>query len=153
MAALGALARHKQPRAIEILLDWTGTNRPRRCRMAAIQALGERVSRGKTPELMAGKVVKMLTGLLGAPGPRIRAAALQAVRRLGASAKTAEEVVASLAEHDPEGRVRVAARAALKALQTEKIASAELDRLRGELDSLRKRNQDLADRLKKLEAK
>jgi len=28
-----------------------------------------------------------------------------------------------------------------------------LDRLRGELDSLRKRNQDLADRLKKLEAK
>ena len=61
--------------------------------------------------------------------------------------------MASLAEHDPEGRVRVAARAALKALQTEKIASAELDRLRVELDSLRKRNQDLADRLKKLEAK
>jgi uncharacterized protein YlxW (UPF0749 family) len=47
----------------------------------------------------------------------------------------------------------VAARAALKALKQEKTATAELDRLRGELDSLRKRNQDLADRLKKLEAK
>jgi uncharacterized membrane protein len=47
----------------------------------------------------------------------------------------------------------VAARAALKAMQTAKSSSAELDRLRGELDSLKKRNQDLADRLKKLEAK
>ena len=54
---------------------------------------------------------------------------------------------------DTEGRVRVAAQAALKAMQTEKTASAELDRLRGELESLRKRNRDLADRLKKLEAK
>ena len=78
---------------------------------------------------------------------------MQAMRRLGGSAKAAEDVVASLAEHDPEGRVRVAAQAALKAMQTEKPASAELDRLRGELEALRKRNRDLADRLKKLEAK
>ena len=54
--------------------------------------------------MVVGKVVKMLTGLLGVAGPRIRAAALQAMRRLGSSAKAAEEVVASLAEHDPEGR-------------------------------------------------
>ena len=98
-------------------------------------------------------VVKMLAGLLESSGPRIRGAALQALRRLGESAKAAESVVSSLAEHDPETRVQVAARAALKAMQTAKSSSAELDRLRGELDSLKKRNQDLADRLKKLEAK
>ena len=125
----------------------------RRCRMAAIAGLGQRVTRAGTPDSARARVVKVLTELLGARGPRIRGAALQAMRRLGNSAKAAEEVVASLAEHDPEGRVRVAARAALKALQQEKPASAELDRLRGELDSLKKRNQDLADRLKKLEAK
>ncbi|HAB10530.1 MAG TPA: hypothetical protein DCE47_02440, partial [Planctomycetaceae bacterium] len=152
-AALTALARRKEPRAIEILLEWTGADRPRRCRMAAIAGLGQRVTRVATPEEETGKVVKRLTGLLQAPGPRIRAVALQAMRRLGGSAKAAEDVVASLAEHDPEGRVRVAAQAALKAMQTEKTASAELDRLRGELESLRKRNRDLADRLKKLEAK
>ena len=152
-AALAALARHQEPRSIEILLEWTGVDRPRRCRMAAIAALGQRVARVATAEAVTAKVVKRLTGLLQAPGPRIRAAALQAMRRLGGSAKAAEEVVASLAEHDPEGRVRVAARDALKALQQEKTASAELDRLRGELESLRKRNRDLADRLKKLEAK
>ena len=151
--ALTALARRKEPRAIEILLEWTGADRPRRCRMAAIAGLGQRVTRVATPEMETGKVVKRLTGLLQAPGPRIRAAALQAMRRLGGSAKAAEDVVASLAEHEPEGRVRVAAQAALKAMQTEKTASAELDRLRGELESLRKRNRDLADRLKKLEAK
>ena len=151
--ALTALARRKEPRAIEILLEWTGADRPRRCRMAAIAGLGQRVTRVATPEMETAKVVKRLTGLLQAPGPRIRAAALQAMRRLGGSAKAAEDVVASLAEHDPEGRVRVAAQAALKAMQTEKTASAELDRLRGELESLRKRNRDLADRLKKLEAK
>jgi aminopeptidase N len=152
-AALGALARHKDLKAIEILLSWTTPDRPRRCRMAAIAGLGQRVTRAGTPDSATVRVVKALTGLLEARGPRIRGAALQAMRRLGHSAKAAEEVVASLAEHDPEGRVRVAARAALKALQQEKTATAELDRLRGELDSLRKRNQDLADRLKKLEAK
>ena len=152
-AALGALARHKDLKAIEILLGWTTPDRPRRCRMAAIAGLGQRVTRAGTPDSATVRVVKALTGLLEARGPRIRGAALQAMRRLGHSAKAAEEVVASLAEHDPEGRVRVAARAALKALQQEKTATAELDRLRGELDSLRKRNQDLADRLKKLEAK
>ena len=152
-AALGALARHKDLKAIEILLGWTTPDRPRRCRMAAIAGLGQRVTRAGTPDSATVRVVKALTGLLEARGPRIRGAALQAMRRLGHSAKAAEEVVASLAEHDPEGRVRVAARAALKALQQEKTATAELDRLRRELDSLRKRNQDLADRLKKLEAK
>jgi len=152
-AALGALARHKDLKAIEILLGWTTPDRPRRCRMAAIAGLGQRVTRAGTPDSATVRVVKALTGLLEARGPRIRGAALQAMRRLGHSAKAAEEVVASLAEHDPEGRVRVAARAALKALKQEKTATAELDRLRGELDSLRKRNQDLADRLKKLEAK
>ena len=152
-AALGALARHKDLKAIEILLGWTTPDRPRRCRMAAIAGLGQRVIRAGTPDSATVRVVKALTGLLEARGPRIRGAALQAMRRLGHSAKAAEEVVASLAEHDPEGRVRVAARAALKALKQEKTATAELDRLRGELDSLRKRNQDLADRLKKLEAK
>jgi len=152
-AALGALSRHKDLKAIEILLGWTTPDRPRRCRIAAIAGLGQRVTRAGTPDSATTRAVKVLTKLLGASGPRIRAAALQAMRRLGSSAKAAEEVVASLAEHDPEGRVRVAARAALKALQQEKTASAELDRLRGELDSLKKRNQDLADRLKKLEAK
>jgi len=152
-AALGALSRHKDLKSIEILLGWTTPDRPRRCRMAAIAGLGQRVTRAGTPDSAMARVVKVLTELLGARGPRIRGAALQAMRRLGNSAKAAEEVVASLAEHDPEGRVRVAARAALKALQQEKTASAELDRLRGELDSLKKRNQDLADRLKKLEAK
>ena len=48
--------------------------------------------------------------------------------------------------------LRGAARAALTALQQEKPASAELDRLRGELESLRKRNRDLAARLKQLES-
>jgi aminopeptidase N len=152
-AALGALSRHKDPRAIELLLEWTAPDRPRRCRMAAIQGLGERAAGGQAADEVLARVVKRLTELLQAPGPRIRASSLQAMRRLGSSAKAAESVVTSLAEHDPEGRVRVAAQAALKALQTEKTASAELDRLRGELDSLRKRNQDLADRLKKLEAK
>ncbi len=152
-AALGALRRRQEPRSVEILLEWTGPDRPRRCRIAAIAALGERVIRVATPPAVAAKVIKRLTDLLRSAGPRIRAAALQAMRRMGGSAKAAEKVVASLAEHDPEGRVRTAARDALKALQKEKTASAELDRLRGELDSLQKRNRDLADRLKKLEAK
>ncbi len=153
MAALGALRRRQEPRSVEILLEWTGSDRPRRCRIAAIAALGERVTRVATPSAVVEKVIKRLTDLLRSAGPRIRAAALQAMRRMGGSAKAAEKVVASLAEHDPEGRVRTAARDALKALQKEKTASAELDRLRGELDSLQKRNRDLADRLKKLEAK
>ena len=40
-----------------------------------------------------------------------------------------------------------------KALKQEPKATAELDRLRTELESLRKRNRDLEERLGKLEAK
>ena len=94
-----------------------------------------------------------LTQLLKAPGPRIRASAVTALRQLAGSARSASDAGASLAEHDPEGRVRVAAKSALEALQKEPTASAELDRLRTELESLRKRNRNLAERLEKLEAK
>ena len=152
-AALGVLARHPSGEAVELITDWVTPDRPRRCRMAAISALGERVVRPGVSDESRKKVIEVLTTLLSESGPRIRTSALGALRRLGSEAGAAEEVIASLAENDPEGRVRVAARDALKALKTAKTATGELDRLRGELETLRKRNQDLADRLKKLEAK
>lgn len=153
LEALGAIRKLKEAAAIDVLLEWTQADRPRRCRQVAITGIADRVTRFETDKKITRKVVTRLTQLLKAPGPRIRASAVTALRQLAGSARSASDAVASLAEHDPEGRVRVAAKSALEALQKEPTASAELDRLRTELESLRKRNRNLAERLEKLEAK
>ena len=97
--------------------------------------------------------MKTLTGYLQQDGSRVRRAVIGALRDLGSTAAPAREIVASLAEQDPDGRVRNLAEAALAKLNTNGPAPGELSKLRSELEKLRKDNTDLKGRLHRLESK
>ena len=83
----------------------------------------------------------------------MRQATVDALAALGRDARSAEAALESLADHDPEDRVRTAARQALKKLAADQPATAELARLRKQIEELRTRNTKLEGRLQKLETK
>lgn len=153
-AALEGLGKCSEAEALDILLEWSKPLHPRGCRTAAFEALAEHLTRN---DVAADRRTAALDELLDSAKTgesRVRRAAIGALRQLGASAgRPAIAVLESLAEHDPDERVRVAAADAAKQLAADAPAEKELDRLRGELDQLRSRNSELEDRLLKLEAK
>jgi len=105
-----------------------------------------------TPQQQAA-ALELLTGYLMDDGPHERRAAAQALGALGSLAETALEPLATLAGHDPQQRVRAAAESALTAIREGDADSKEVRRLRNELDDLREQNEELEDRLQKLETK
>lgn len=152
-AALGALGRATDPRALVTLIEWTRKDKPRSCRTSAMRNIVGFLGRNEVSKPKQAEIVVVLTGYLDEYGPRIRRAAIETLRDLGAAANPAEELIAALAEHDPDGRVRASAEAAFKKMQIDEKPSKELTRLRNELSNLAKRNQELEDRLLKLESK
>ena len=140
-------------KALDILLEWSDRGRPRDCRIAALRSLATFVSRNEISEVHRNQLLERVTGCLQGEVPRIRRAAVETLRDLGSLARTATATVESLAEHDPDDRVRAAATAAAERMKNNDAPSQELGRLRKEIDSLRSRNRDLADRLLKLESK
>jgi len=153
-AALSGLGACSEPSALDVLLEWTQPGHPRACRMAALGGVGEFLTRNDVaPSQRASSLDALLISVKQGES-RIRRAGISALRHLGSIAgQPAIGVLKSLAEHDPDERVRVAAHEAAKQLVADNPASQELERLRGELDRLTTRNSELEDRLLKLEAK
>jgi aminopeptidase N len=152
-AALRSLAKSKNGKALDVLLEWSRRGKPPLCRMAALKATGSWLAKHKPSEAVQSRAIDEIITRFDGESARIRRAAAEALRELGTAAKPAREVLATLAEHEPDRRVRAAAEAALKKLDAGNSSSEAVSKLRGELGVLQKRNKELADRLLKLEAK
>jgi len=152
-AALAGLGHASDVRALDVLLEWTATDKHRDCRMAALSAVATYLARNDLPDARRKQAVEMITAHLSDDGPRVRRAAVEALR--DASVRDAETIerLEALADHDGDGRVRNAARAAADRLKQGDAAPDELKRLQKETDDLRNRNRELEERLLKLEAK
>lgn len=152
-AALGGLGRCDESQALDVLLEWSRRGKPRRCRTAAISGIAEFLTRNEVADPRKTEAVEQVTAYLTGEGPRIRRAAVGALRDFGTAARPALATVESLALHDPDGRVRAAAKTAAERIKTAETPTKELDRLRKEIESVRKLNEELEDRLLRLEAK
>jgi aminopeptidase N len=152
-AALTGIGRVIDPRGLDILLDWTKPNRPRSCRSAAMKSLATFLERNDVSNSNKTRVVDTLVGYLGTDGPRVRRSVIETLRELGGIARPAIQTIETLAQYDPNGRVRTAAEAAVKKMRDGSTSSKELTRLRDEISGLNKRNKDLQERLLKLESK
>ena len=73
--------------------------------------------------------------------------------RFGPLAESARAKLLAIAEHDADRRTRLAAESAIEKLDQNAPFKGDLAKLRKELEALRKRNAELENRLKKLEAK
>lgn len=151
-AALRGIAKCENPKGLDLLLEWSQPGHPANCRQTAIGALANAVNRREIPAEQKGKIIAAITSYLDET-PRIRLAAIGALRDLGRAAVPAREVLASLAEQDPEDEVRDLAKGALEKIQADTPVPIELTRLRTELDRLKEENDKLEDRLLKVEGK
>lgn len=152
-AAINGLAYCNNRRGLDILLQWTAPGKPRRCRTTAIRAIATFLKRTTVTDIARTKAIDTIVGYLKGDNPRVRRAAVETLRDLGNEAEPAKRVLESLAEQDPDRRVRDMAKTAIEKISADTPAPVELNRLRKELDELKKSRKTLEDRLLKMESK
>lgn len=149
--ALNGLSRCADVAALETLAEWTRLGRSRTARMAAMQALASALNRHEFPKEKQTDSVKLFYNYLDEPGPRIRRAALQALAEIPHLAPDAKQRIASMAQHDADGRVRVAAETALKKFDDDKPASDHVKKLQTELEQLKEQYKKLEEKLQQIQ--
>ncbi len=152
-AALRGLALCDGAEPFEVLMQRTKRGHSRNARREAIRGLATHLLRSDAPPARTVQAVELCTTFLQGEVSAIRSAAIESLRDLGKSARPSLELLTALAAHDPDRRVRTAARAAVERMQTETPPAEELLRLRTQVDELRKKNESLETRLLKIEAR
>ncbi len=148
--AIAGLSQLKtSPLATEIILEYTQLGVPQPLRLAAIRALGN-VSTGQPPE----KLALILERLQVISQESFFLTQVAVVSSLG-QMETAKaiNILETLAEQTPDGRVRRAAEEAIAKVRKNLGSDKAIRELREELDKLKQENQELKSRLAKLEAK
>jgi aminopeptidase N len=150
-AALAGLGSGHDLSVLDTLLLWTKRGKPRQCRTAALDALA-RLANGTTPtEEQQRRIVTALSTCLEGEGPRLRGAAISALRELGRAATPALAALDALGLHDPNERVRDLARQARDQIRSSGQVPPEVGRLREQLDQLRREQETLKERLNRYE--
>ena len=154
LAALRGLAKSDDPKILNLLVEWTQRGKPRECRHEAIRQIATVVNRSKPDAKVTDPIVNRFVEMFDEDeGPRTRQVVAETLGRLGIRARVSADRLRVLADADPNGRVREAAKKAADETQKEPSSAAELARLQKEVEAANKRNSDLEKRLEKLESK
>jgi len=153
-SALRGLGKLRDPEVVPLLAEWTRPDKPRRCRPSAIRALAGVTKRTHVDEATILNIVDTLAAALGDTGRRVRGAAARALGAISepALARTALPTLEAIAANDPASRVRRAAESTIKTIQEGKPAQVQVADLRDDLKEALEANEDLAERLEKLES-
>ncbi|GAB4302975.1 MAG: M1 family metallopeptidase [Oscillatoriaceae cyanobacterium] len=148
--AISGLAQLKtSAEALDIILEYTAPGVPQALRLAAIRALGA-VSTGQTPtnlEVIFDRLSELSRETFFLTQVAV-VAALEQMENLKAI-----DILQSLADQTPDGRVRRIAEEAITKVRKKAGADESINQLRKDLDKLKKENQELRSRLETLEAK
>ncbi|MFN8638409.1 MAG: HEAT repeat domain-containing protein, partial [Dehalococcoidia bacterium] len=147
-AALGGFAALRDPRAIDVLLEYTTWGRHPSARRAATEALGRLAPFAE--EAVRLRVRERLEELLDDPALRVQLAAPDALAALGDA--RAIGPLGAAGARALEGRVTRNARVAARSLGQKADKGAEVQSLKTDLEKLQQENQGLKDRLTKIEA-
>jgi aminopeptidase N len=152
-AALDALGLVADPRAIDLLVAWTGHDKPRLCRPSAIGALAEITKRADIDDPAVIRIVEALQTCLADTGTWTRSSAARALGsiREPSLARRAVPALEALAANDPKEWVRKAAKQSVESIRSGQPPQVQLAELRAELEEALEQNKGLAERLAKLE--
>jgi len=139
--ALAGFGELGDERAVPIALEWTAYGRSVFARRAAVAALAEFGDRRKD-------VVDAIIALIHDKQLRVRLAAVEALGKTNAAAALPE--IDHLATLDVDGRLGSTALEAAQKIRAGTAQSAELKRLREDVDELRAANAKLQERLAEL---
>jgi aminopeptidase N len=151
-AVLGAMGEHCGVEALDVLIEWTASQKHFACRRAAVQALAEVLKKEDVSEDDKSRVVEAMTGCLKRGSRRLQTAALDALGELGRSVRSALPDIDRLVKLGGP-RVRAKAKEIAKKIRTSGPSPAAVGDLSEELSELQRECQELKDRLKKIEAK
>lgn len=135
--------------ALGIILDYTAAGVPQALRLAAIRALGG-ISTGQLP-IDLERILNRLEELACESFFLTQVATVNALGQMESS--RALRILAALADQTPDGRVRRMAEEAVQRVQKAIGTDKAVQQMQGELDQLKKDNQELRSRLESLEAK
>jgi len=153
IAVLNGLAASKDPQALDAILTWTKKGKTRPARVAAL---------GATVKLLQGitatpeekkKALDAISLCLTTEGemPAIRRAAVNALRDMGRDAAPSLDVLEAIRRHDPDEFVQDFVKKAITAVRNNAPVNTEMQRLREELDKLKRENNKFLERLDKIE--
>ena len=148
--AIAALSQFKSSEeALNLVLKYTEPGTPQALRLAAIRSLGS-ISKGQSKP----NVERILDRLETIASESFFLTQVSAVGGLsGIETGRAMGILQSLADHTPDGRVRRRAQEAVQQVQNAIGKDKAVEKLRQEVDDLKKSNQELKSRLETLEAK
>ncbi|MBD2579393.1 M1 family metallopeptidase [Oscillatoria sp. FACHB-1406] len=147
--AIAGLSQMKtSPVAADTIVEYTQLGVPQPLRLAAIRALGA-VASGQTPEKVE-EILEQLDALAAETFYLTQVSVSSALGQM--QVPGAIDILHSLAEQTPDGRVRRIAEEAISRVQKNLSEDKNLKQLRDDLERLKQENQDLKSRLEKLEA-
>ncbi|MBD2114316.1 MULTISPECIES: M1 family metallopeptidase [Cyanophyceae] len=148
--AIAALSQFKSSEeALDLLLKYTEPGTPQALRLAAIRSLGA-ISKGQSKPNIE-RILDRLEAIASEPFFLTQVSAVSGLS--GIETGRAMGILQSLADHTPDGRVRRRAQEAVQDVQKAIGKDKAVEKLRQELDDLKKSNQELKSRLETLEAK
>ena len=134
--------------AVDIILAYTTLGVPQPLRLGAIRALGA-ISTGQNPD----KLTEILDRLAAIAQESFFLTQVSVANALGQmETPKAINLLQSLADQTPDGRVRRLAEEAIAKVQKNLGSDKAVKELREEIDQMKQENQDLRSRLAKLEA-
>lgn len=148
--AIGALSQFKTSEdALNLILRYTELGVPQALRLAAIRALGP-VSLGQS-KVTVDRILDRLEGLAHESFFLTQVAVVTALSTMETG--RAIDILKTLADHTPDGRVRRRAEEGVQKVQKAIGKDQAVQKLQQEIDELKKSNQELKSRLEALEAK
>lgn len=153
-AALSGLGSLRDAGAAKILVEWTRRGKPRLARPAAMMALASLTKRTYIDDSTMQMIVDALTQCLDDTGKRIRRTAVFALGSLSdpSKARPALPALRSLLANNSDERSEPRIKKTIKAIESGEPAQAQLADLRSQLEDAESKNNELADRVSKLEA-
>ncbi|MDJ0517701.1 MAG: M1 family metallopeptidase [Trichodesmium sp. MO_231.B1] len=135
--------------ALNLILKYTAPGVPQALRLNAIRVLGS-ISTAQSPVNLE-RILQRLTELSRETFFLTQVSVVAALSQMETAG--AIEILQSLADQTPDGRVRRRAEEAVQKVQKNIGSDKALKQLRDELDKMKKENQELRSRLENLEAK
>jgi aminopeptidase N len=152
-AVLKGFGESEDLSSLDTLLSWTKKGKPTPSRIAALQGLAALNKNANPDDAQRKQMADAIGACLENEGPRVRRAAVEAIRELGRSATPSATVLEMIARHDDDPRLAELAKKAAEQVRSQTAAPLELKRLREELEALKKDRDTLKQRLEKMEKK
>ncbi|MEZ6045927.1 MAG: HEAT repeat domain-containing protein [Planctomycetaceae bacterium] len=150
-SVLESLGYCHDPRALDLLQQWSGPDRYHASRRAAMNGIATYIEENQLSLSQQKPIVIRLTEYLNSPFPLTRRSVASALGRIGEGARSALPKLNQLAAEDPDGWTRITAEGAVKQIEAANTSRDELKSLRDDIEKLRKQQDDLSKKFDEFE--